>query len=136
MAVSAYAHLFLVGAAVFWCTAVSIPLHDRATGFLDSCTNDNIQVKSGAMFLTAQCLDDSDNEVQSEIDLSKCLQNVNGHLQCFPDGNFYATCQFDSKTTYDKGVLSMYCRNATGFVMYSSCDLNTCITDQNGQLQC
>ncbi len=93
-------------------------------GFHSSCVNDNIEIRAGAMFLFADCQDSDQAQLRTEIDLSKCLQNVNGQLKCALNGGFYSTCEYDSYTTYQDATLSMYCRNGTGSLLWSSYDLS------------
>jgi len=96
-----------------------------AVGFLGSCTDDYVEIRAGSMFLSANCRNDRGQAAVVRIDLDDCLSNSNGKLVCSPqNGGFWRTCEYNRKTTYNLGVLSMHCRNATGFLDWSSRDLS------------
>jgi len=95
------------------------------SGFLSSCSDDYVEIRSGSMFLSSNCRNDRGEKAVVRIDLDDCLSNSNGKLVCLPpNGGFWRTCEYNRKTTYDTGVLSMHCRNATGFLDWSSYDLS------------
>ncbi len=98
---------------IFAAASVAVPrVGRRDSGFHGSCSNDDIEIRSGTMFLIATCQNDSQGSGTTQIDLNECLQNVNGQLECFPQGYFFTTGEYDAHTTNQDPVLSMSCRNS------------------------
>ncbi len=113
-------HLLVLAAA-----SGAVPkVGSRDSGFHGSCSGDNSEIRAGTIFLVATCQDDDQDQGATQFDLNNCLQNANGQLECFPQVGFFMTCEYDAKTTYQDAVLSMYCRNSTGSLLWSSYDLS------------
>ncbi|KAK1488671.1 hypothetical protein CABS01_02301 [Colletotrichum abscissum] len=103
-----------------------------AGGFASTCSD---MTYSGTTF-TAQCKNNFVDPYfeKAPIDLSKCLANVGGKVVCRPKSPSFKFC--DCGLGSDKKILNCRCTDSTGTKQPSSLNLDTCLTNNDGNLSC
>ncbi|KAJ7290629.1 hypothetical protein C8J57DRAFT_1493340 [Mycena rebaudengoi] len=95
-------------------------------GFTATCTNINFDP---SLNLAADC-QSSHEVISTSVNLNKCIKQNNNHLQCAtnPSPFFSNVCQ---PCTMNGTILSCNCAGVTETI-----DVNTCVFNDNGQLNC
>ncbi|KAL2883851.1 hypothetical protein SGCOL_000484 [Colletotrichum sp. CLE4] len=85
--------------------------------------------------VTSNCQDKyQEDSYSTDLDMTKCLANVGGKIVCRPSSPSFKFC--DCGLAGDKKVLNCRCTDSTGTKRPSSLNLDTCLSNINGDLKC
>ncbi|TIC95575.1 hypothetical protein CH35J_007898 [Colletotrichum higginsianum] len=101
-----------------------------AGDFSKSCSSISFRSTS----ISASCDDKFGDSAGTNIDLTRCLANVGGRLVCRPSNPSFKFC--DCGLAGDRSVLNCRCTDSTGTKKPTSIDLDSCLTNDGGDLAC
>ncbi|KAF7334140.1 hypothetical protein MVEN_02320000 [Mycena venus] len=88
--------------------------------------------------LIASCDDRTGGHHITEIEISACVGNQDGHIACQKGGGAGDSCVFfDIHFSSSFFTISAHCKNrASGTVTTDNFNMNACLTNDNGNLVC
>jgi hypothetical protein len=92
----------------------------------------NFSLRRSVLF--AQCKTTAGLFVDTNIDLNRCISNMNGVLTRTANGNFFLTCNHCN--LFRKWFLRCRCKRTNNSFFNSDLNLSQFITNINGQLTC
>lgn len=98
-------------------------------GFGYSCKD--ISLVNNVLYSSCEGTDGS--YISTSINLDQCVVNTNGNLSCSANGNYSSTC---SNCYLSGKTLVCTCNNYNHVGQSASVNLNSCLSNSNGQLTC